>query len=578
MPDEKLSLPIPGLRWRGFTLQLFLVTILPLTVLVLAFVIISQSLHHQAMTEMVGDRDLRAIRAAAQSLDEQFAQRALSLQFLAANIPAGVDLSAPPTNIEPVIKLFDGGLTLFTPDGQVISTNQPGISWEQLPIRHPELWQQLLQQSPGKPWSAPLIFQPNETSSYAWIGVITGGQNVLVAGYQPAKIIGQTLSGLQSSEKTTLMVVDPAYQLVYHGGGHDQEWSPAQHPGVEAALRGDSGVDIYPSGHGDHVIAFSRLESTGWAIVLEETWEDIASPTLSTTQSAPLILIPLLVLALAALWFGARQIVQPLQKLAAQSEQVARGDFQAIRKPVGGIAEIQALQERLIATSDDLQAAQEAQRNYIGSITAGIENERRSLARELHDDTLQALIALNQRLQLASPATSEASLQPMVQQAMMNLRRMVRGLRPIYLEDLGLDAALEMLAKETRQTTNLAVHFQVRGTARRLNNDTELALYRIAQEALNNVQHHAQANQAWIELDFQTNSVKLTIRDDGCGFNPPANRDQFAREGHFGLLGFYERADLLGARLEIQTAPGQGCQIQLEINTHQQPTAPEALE
>ena len=118
-------------------------------------------------------------------------------------------------------------------------------------------------------------------------------------------------------------------------------------PGVTEALNGESGVNTIRGHHGDLVTAFSYIPQAGWALVLEENWQEIATPFLSTTQSAPLILVPLLVLALVALLFGARQIVQPLQKLEVKAASLAHGDFDAIREPVGGIAEIRNLQNAL---------------------------------------------------------------------------------------------------------------------------------------------------------------------------------------------------------------------------------------
>ena len=230
------------------------------------------------------------------------------------------------------------------------------------------------------------------------------------------------------------------------------------------------------SANGEHLVAFSPVQPFGWGLVLEESWEEIASPLLRATQSAPLILAPVLLLAIVALWFGARQIVQPLQSLEKSAGQLAAGDFAAIRQPVGGISEIRHLQDALVETAAALEAAQAALHGYIGALTAGLENERRALARELHDDTLQALIALNQHVQLAAlharadtPAgpsgiptgplpTAAASqkqdlldLQGQVGQTIHNLRRAIGGLRPIYLEDLGLVAALRMLVRETEQ-------------------------------------------------------------------------------------------------------------------------------
>jgi signal transduction histidine kinase len=252
---------------------------------------------------------------------------------------------------------------------------------------------------------------------------------------------------------------------------------------------------------------------------------------------------------------------------------MARGDFASIQRPVGGVPEIQNLQSRLAEMAKEVQAAQESLHSYIGAITAGVENERRSLARELHDDTLQALIALNQRLQLAAlnleNAQDQASLEEvekLVQETMVNLRRMVRGLRPIYLEDLGLVASLEMLANEVQQANPLAVQMQVSGAECRLAPDVEMALYRIAQEALSNVVRHAEAGHAWMNLEYDERQVRLAVRDDGRGFTPPATPSEYARQGHYGLLGLFERTELIGAHLAILSQLGKGTKIDVRLD------------
>jgi signal transduction histidine kinase len=215
-----------------------------------------------------------------------------------------------------------------------------------------------------------------------------------------------------------------------------------------------------------------------------------------------------------------------------------------------------------------VQSAQKSLHSYIGAITAGQEDERRRLARELHDDTIQSLIALKQRVQLAQLArkdgASEESLSEVVsltEQAIENVRRQTRALRPIYLEDLGLATALEMLARETSQAANIPIEFERRGTEKRMNSNVELALYRMAQETLNNVARHAQASQADLKIYFASEEVILQVSDNGIGFNVPKSPAEFAPGGHFGLLGMYERAELIGARLEIQSSPGQGSQV-----------------
>ncbi len=306
------------------------------------------------------------------------------------------------------------------------------------------------------------------------------------------------------------------------------------------------------------------------AHLLAGDWQAATDPALELTLVAPLALIPPLVFAVAALWFANRQIIQPLQRLERQAAALAWGDFDAIQEPVGGISEVQHLQKELAEMSRKVQAAQAGLRGYIGAITAAQEEERRRLARELHDDTIQAIIALKQRVQLAEqtvrdPATRHtlSELEELAAQTIENLRRMTRALRPIYLEDLGLVAALDMLARETSQNSGISVEFLKTGEARRLAPEVELALYRIAQEALSNVVRHARARRAEVRLAFDERQIELEVRDDGIGFNVPRSPTDFAPNGHFGLLGIRERADLIGARLSVESAPGNGTRLKV---------------
>jgi two-component system sensor histidine kinase UhpB len=344
------------------------------------------------------------------------------------------------------------------------------------------------------------------------------------------------------------------------------------HPGVREALAGQSGTSFMPAEDGEHVVAYSPVVPVDWALVVEEPWEMVASPLLSFTQMAPLVLVPVLLLTLFALWFGVRQIVQPLQALEEQADALAWGNYQAVEKPVGGIAEIRRLQKGLIHMSQKVQAAQQSLHGYIGAITAGQEEERRRLARELHDDTIQSLIALKQRVQLAqmnpangSTARSFSELEELTEKTIDNLRRVTRALRPIYLEDLGLLAALEMLAREVTQITGIEVAFNTSGPELRLSPKVELALYRIAQEALNNVAHHARASHASLNLTFKPDEFLLEVVDNGQGFEVPRSPAEFAPSGHYGLLGLFERAELIEAALRIESTVGQGTRVAVRL-------------
>ncbi len=300
--------------------------------------------------------------------------------------------------------------------------------------------------------------------------------------------------------------------------------------------------------------------------------QDIAAtatnPALELTLLAPLVLVPPLLFALAALWFGARQIVKPLQLLEVKAAALAAGDFESIKEPVGGISEVEHLQHELGEMSRKVQSAQEGLHYYIGAITAAQEEERMRLARELHDDTIQAVIALKQRVQLAErtakdPGSRSAltELETLAEHTIENLRRLTHALRPIYLEDLGLVPALHMLTREAAQGKGLQIDFQQTGRERRLSRDAELALYRIAQEALNNVVRHSQATSAGLHVDYGEKQVHLEVKDNGRGFAVPASPTDFAPSGHFGLLGIRERAELVGARLEVDSKPRHGTRL-----------------
>src|SRR5450759_4189891 len=532
-------------QWWGFTPQLFLILVLPLTVLVLAVAFGSQMLHHDAMRSLVGDRDLRTVQAAANSLEQEIAHRTSTIKMLANAVGSRTDLNALSSDQEEISASFDSGIALFSASGQLMIVSKPANFWQNLNLSLPGYLASVAANSKEPVYSLPLPV-PNENKTIILVGTVTENQNILIGAFTPAVLIQETLSSFVGTGQLTSIVVGKnaagsGFEVLYRAGPEKPDEQLNTHPGIQESLNGESGINYYQSSGGEHMVAFNPIRPIGWGLVIEEAWEDIASPYLNSTQAAPLAIVPVFLLALVALWFGARRIVQPLRTLEKQASELAQGDFAAIQKPVGGIDEIRNLQAELMDVAEKLNEAQQSLHSYIGSITAGVENERRSLARELHDDTIQALIALNQRIQLASmkpqPAQKEdlLELQNLTTQAMQNLRRMVRGLRPIYLEELGLVASLEMLTRETSQQVNLPVSYKVSGLERRLDTQVEMALYRMVQESLNYVTHHSEADEAWVEIIYSPETLSISIRDNGKGFKVPVTPAEFAKKGHFGL-------------------------------------------
>ena len=560
------SIPV----FRGFTLQLFLFIVIPLTILVLGVAFGSQTLHHDAMRSLVGDRDLRTVRAAANSLERDVSHVSDTIQILARSLDGKSDFNALILTPAEISSMFNGGIALFTANGSLIRASSSKIDWKNLPNQIPASFETASR--PKTPIFSSLIASGADSNSYIFISTITTQNAILVGAFLPGQMIEKAIENLVGSGQTTFLVISPAsttgkFDVLYHTGPLKVDEIVPTHPGIQDVMNGESGIDYFQSSDGEHVAAFSPVSPVGWGLMIEEGWEDISNPYLVNTQSAPLILVPVFLLALLAIWFGARRIVTPLQKLEKQAANLAAGDFDAINPPVGGIEEIRNLQAELIDMAEKLKTAQQTLHNYIGAITAGVESERKSLARELHDDTIQALIALNQRIQLALLNTPKeknspmSELQSLVEQTMTNLRRMIRGLRPIYLEDLGLVASLEMLVREMEQSSNLPIAFTARGQEQRLDPKSEMSIYRMVQESLNNVVHHAHASQAWVDLEFVENHLFVKIRDNGKGFEVPNNSAEFPQKGHYGLLGLSERADLLHAELVIKSIPGEGTTV-----------------
>ncbi len=557
--------------WRGLIPQLFLITILPLTLLLLGITFGSLSVHQNAMRMLVAERDQRAVRTMAQALEGQIRQRTYALRSLALAAPnkSAAEWQALLASASFLLPDFDGGLALLSPQGYPEAASGNWTGWDRLgESLLPVLQKSLSEASPG----VASFIHPEQGERYVLVFMPVSGGDVVIAGaYAVANLVQTTLG--EDNPTGALWIVDQTGALVY-SSGPAPSGEPLKHPGVAEALNGKSGTTYLQVGQDEHVIAYSPLPSMGWALLIEDPWEQGSTPTQRMTQVAPLVLVPVLLLALLALWFGVRQVVQPLQRLEAQAAELAWGDFQAIEKPVQGIPEIRRLQGELIHLARKVQAAQKGLRGYIGAMTLAQEVERRRLSHELHDDTLQALIALKQRVQLAQmklqnqdSAQSLAEIVSLTEQTIANLRRLTRALRPVYLEDLGLVTALKMLAQETSQISGIAVDFQRIGEERRLPPEVELALYRMAQEALSNVARHAQARAAWVRFTFAESQISLEVVDNGVGFQVPKSPAEFVPSGHFGLLGLYERAELIGAKLKIQSVPGKGTHLTVELPT-----------
>jgi two-component system sensor histidine kinase UhpB len=200
------------------------------------------------------------------------------------------------------------------------------------------------------------------------------------------------------------------------------------------------------------------------------------------------------------------------------------------------------------------------------------EEERRRLARDLHDEVNQALTAILLRLEALahdSPperAAEVAELKRLVNQAMDELLNLARQLRPAALDDHGLVPAIEAQLKRFAARTGIEARLHTEGDPAALDEDRQIAIYRVAQEALANVGRHAGATAVEVELDAFPDGAELRVRDDGEGFDPGVVARTGSENGNgLGLSGMAERARLAGGELQVLSAPGGGTSVTLRL-------------
>ena len=219
---------------------------------------------------------------------------------------------------------------------------------------------------------------------------------------------------------------------------------------------------------------------------------------------------------------------------------------------------------------------EESKAFYVDEVIRAQEHERKRIARGLHDDVSPPLLLLAQGLDTLTSAKRQRLSESLLKQtleklrsqaidALESLRCCAQGLRPRILDDLGLVAALEWMTDDLVKTREIDAYFEIVGVEQTLPAETQLLLFRIAQEALNNTKRHAQASRAVVTLEFQHDNLKMTVNDNGKGFELPKRIGDWASIGQLGLAGMQERARLIGGRLAIKSEIGKGTTVAIEV-------------
>lgn len=303
----------------------------------------------------------------------------------------------------------------------------------------------------------------------------------------------------------------------------------------------------------------------------------------------PLFGLGVLAVASASAWLHARYILRPLGELEKAAARIARGVLDEPPVTTARRDEIGRLAQSFNAMCSQLKAASEARawweqelekrvrertlevQRLVKQVIHAQEEERRRLAQELHDDTAPALAnllmgieALRDSLLPGQERVRQHIERSILQgsRALEELRRIILGLRPAALDYLGLVSGLYSYARACLAPLGVSLDFEVQGEARRLPEAVEVGLFRMLQEAINNIARHAAAQHARVQIHFQDDRLTAIVEDDGRGFD--LQEVQRMKRG-LGLEGMRERAEIIGAHLELVSTPGRGTKVKVEL-------------
>lgn len=546
---------------RSFSLtslrvQLLLWVSLPAAVLLLAISLTGVRGHEEAMQRLVQERADSLAQASAALIRLRLDRTRDALRLFANDLVAtpgkAAEIALPLLDDAHELTQFSAGLSLYD-QSDTVTTSTGTTFWpERVEV------QTFVKQIRTNQAAASLALYDNELREWLLIQGVT----VSATPDRPAVVLlgALPLASLKLSSLIQPLALSPTAEIhVEDGRGN-----------ILLDLVGDHDDGAF-STYTKLVMAQEMIEPPDLRVVLHDSWAGLVPPVLRFANVIFAVIGMAILVSLLSVVLGWRGIVQPLQRLDKAAGQVGWGHFDALEQPVGGVLEIEDLRLALKAMTEQIRQYQQELQSYISAMMLGQEEERKRLARELHDDTVQALIAVKQQVEFAGsrlakdPAGAAQrldDLQPLLSATIAGIRRQIHDLRPLYLEDLGFVPAIEMLVKQTAERQRLESDFHVTGEPqRRLLAAAEISAYRIVQETLNNVIAHAGASQVQVAMTFDTEGVTVTITDDGCGFDVPTHTHNLASQGHYGLLSMRERAQLCGGHVSITSKVGQGTTV-----------------
>lgn len=382
-----------------------------------------------------------------------------------------------------------------------------------------------------------------------------------------------------------------------------REYSDSQHRIVliEDATGRELTASDGPAGRGAAypLVSTAAVGRTGWSVRVMQPLGETLGPVLWLRRLLVWSSVLTVLVAVLLAWGAAQSVRRPVVRLTRDAERLARGDLDQPIAPAGPdeigqlASALEDMRRALARAFDEVSTANadlerrvedrtrelsqlyaalqqhDARRGQLlRKVIAAQEEERKRLARELHDETSQQLTALAMQLEMLAPELQKpvniARLnegRALVSRMVDDLHRVIYDLRPSMLDDLGLLPAIRWFAERRLVARGIEVHFEFPEAPLELSPEVRTAVYRVVQEALTNIERHAQAETVMVACSVSQNRLVVEVEDDGVGFDPDEMRQPRETGQGLGLLGMRERLSLLGGTCDVESHPGQGTQV-----------------
>ena len=578
--DRIHKFTVKRVAFNSLQTKILFYAFLPFVLVIIIIVIVGIQVFERVPQRVAQQRERELARVLAGQVELRLAEAGSTLTGLAEELInsqedasiGGIDLG-----------LFDGGIAVYSTGGVLLRAEPPGAGWDGLISRELE---RLLQQR--RPAYSDILRDPRSAEPVlVLIAPMLDGQGevrAVAAGAATlsASALFESFASLMEFTRNRsgyVYLVDGRGKFVYHRNRSLWGTVLAGTVPMMGATYGLSGAVLTKDFSGQRVITgYAPVADADWALITRERWRVIVGPLRVYSMVLLAVLISGAAASVLLVMFAIGRILKPIRDLTQGAERIAAGQFDHRIVAVTG-DEIEDLARRFNSMADSLKSLYRGLEQKVASRTAEVLQQQRRLAvleersrvaRDLHDSVSQSLYsvtlfseAARRHLAVKNAGAAEQSLEQSIdasRQALKEMRLMVHELRPSELENRGLVGALRQRLDSVEKRAGIEPSIDAPENLV-MPDYLEQELYSLAQEALNNALRHSNAGSVHLRLQQRAEAFHLEVWDDGVGFDPATLQST----GGMGIRGMEERAHALGGRLLIDSAPGTGTRVRVQI-------------